>query len=83
MRKLCKTYPVAETETVMGGSAAQVNDEASDNEADDCDDLDRGEPELAFAEGAGAQEIDYDDHDASDGNPDSVVDLVVPVYERS
>jgi len=47
--------PKAESEAVMGRSAAQINDETSDNEADDCDDLDRGEPELAFTKGAGAQ----------------------------
>ena len=83
MRRLGETYPIAETETIMGRSAAQINNEAGDDEANDCEDLDRSEPELAFTKGTGAQEIDDNDYDTSDGDPHSVVDLVVPVYERS
>ena len=80
--RLDGTYPIAESETVMGGSTAQVDNETSDNEADNCGDLDRSEPELAFTEGAGAQQINDDDYDTSDGDPCSAVDLGVPVYER-
>ena len=63
----------------MGGSATQIDDETEDNETDNRDDLDGGEPELAFTEGAGAQKVDDDDNDTGDGDPYGVVGLGIPV----
>lgn len=80
VRRLEGTYPIAESEAVMCGSTAQVDNETSDNEADNRGDLDRREPELAFTEGAGAQKINDNDHDTSDGNPCGAVNVGVPVY---
>ena len=78
-----ETYPVTEPETVMGRSTAQVDNETENNETEDCDDLDGGKPELAFTEGAGAQKVDDDNNDTGDGDPYCIVNLVVPVCERS
>ena len=82
MRGPRETYPVAESETVMSGSATQIDNETEDNETDNRDDLDGGEPELAFTEGAGAQKVDDDDDDTGDGNPHGVVGLGIPVCKR-
>ena len=79
MRGPRETHPVTESETVMGGSATQIDDETEDNETDNRDDLDGGEPELAFTEGAGAQKVDDDDNDTGDGDPYGVVGLGIPV----
>ena len=49
-----KTHPIAEPETVMSRSTAQIDNETENNETDNCDDLDGGKPELAFTKGAGA-----------------------------
>jgi len=67
----------------MSRSTAQINDETENDETDDCDDLDGGEPELAFTESAGAQEVDDDDDETGDGDPHSIVDFLVPVWKRS
>ena len=67
----------------MSRSTTQINHETENYETNDCDDLDGGEPELAFTEGAGAQEVDDDDDDTGDGDPYSIVDLVIPVWKRS
>jgi len=82
MRVPRKTHPIAESETVMSRSTTQVDNETEDDETDNRDDLDGGEPELAFTEGAGAQKVDDDDDDASDGNPYGVVGLGIPVCKR-
>lgn len=66
----------------MSRGTTQIDDETEDDETDNCDDLDGGEPELAFTEGAGTQEVDDDDDDTSDGNPCGIVDLAVPVCKR-
>ena len=83
MRGPHETYPVAESETVMSRSTTQIDNETDNNETDDCDNLDGGEPELAFTEGAGTQKVDGDDDDTGDGDPCGIVDLGVPVWKRS
>ena len=65
----------------MSGSPAQINNETEDDETNNGDDLDGGEPELAFTEGAGAQKVDDDDNDPGDSDPYGIVDLAVPVCD--
>ena len=83
MRGPRETYPIAKSETVMSWSTTQIDNETGKNETDDCDDLDGGEPELAFTEGASAQKVDGDDDDTGDGNPYGIVGLGFPVCKRS
>ena len=66
----------------MGRGTTQIDDETEDDETDNGDDLDGGEPELAFTEGAGAQKVDEDDDDTGDSDPYGIVYFVVPVYKR-
>jgi len=63
----------------MVRSTTQIDDKTENNEANDGDDLDGGEPELAFTEGAGTQKVDDDDNDTGDGNPYGIVYLIIPV----
>jgi hypothetical protein len=42
-------FPVAEAETVVVRRAAEIDDDAKNNEARDCNDLNGGEDELCFA----------------------------------
>ena len=66
----------------MSRGTTQIDNETENNETDDCDDLDGGEPELAFTEGAGAQKVDNDDDNTGDGNPYGIVGFGVPVCKR-
>lgn len=74
--------PIAEAETVVGRGTTQIDNETKDDETNNGEDLDGGEPELAFTEGAGTQKVDDDDNDTGDGDPYGIVDLVVPVVDE-
>ena len=63
----------------MGWSATQIDHKTEDDKTNNGEDLDGGEPKLAFAEGAGTQKVDNDNHDAGNGDPRGVVDLAIPI----
>jgi hypothetical protein len=67
----------------MSWSATEIDNETEDDKANDGNDFNGGEPELAFAERPGAQKVDDDYDNASDGDPDGIVDLAVPICGRS
>ena len=54
-------FPVAEAESIVGGSAAEEEHDAEDDETQDGDDLDRGEPELGLAVYADRKDVENDD----------------------
>lgn len=81
--KLHGTYPITESKTVMSRPTTQIENKTKDDEANDGHYFDGREPELAFTKCAGAQEVDDDDDDTSYGNPDRVVDIIVPICGRS
>ena len=67
----------------MRRGPAQIDNETDDDEAGDGQDLDRCEPELAFAKGPCPQKV-YDEGDeSSDRNPYGIVGLMVPVCKYS
>ena len=67
----------------MRRGPAQIDNETDDDEANDGQDLDRCEPELAFAESTGAQKVYDEDDKTSDRNPYDIVDLAVPICKQS
>ena len=67
----------------MVWSTTQIDDETDEDETNNGDDLDGGEPKLAFTEGAGTQKVDDDNNDAGYGDPYGIVDLAVPVCDCS
>ena len=67
----------------MGGGTTQIDNETEDDKTDDGDDFDGGEPELAFTESAGSQKVDDDNNDTGYGDPYGIVDLLVPVCDRT
>ena len=67
----------------MGGGTTQIDNETKENEADDGDDLDGCEPELAFTECTGTQKVDGDNDGAGYGNPHGIeFGVGIPVCER-
>lgn len=68
-------FPVAETDSVVGWSSAEVDYDGEDDEADYRDDLDGTEPELAFSEELHGEKVQRGDADP--GNDDAVGDVEV------
>ena len=66
----------------MSRPTAQIENETEDDEANDCEDLDRRKPKLAFTKSAGAKGVDDDDDDTGYSNPCCVIYIMVPVYRR-
>ena len=74
--------PVPESDTVVVGAAAKVEDDTEDDKADDGDDLDGCEDELAFTVDAGTEQVDDHDHDETHRDPDGVVHGVDPEVDQ-
>lgn len=62
--------PVAETEAVVGGPAAEEEHGAEEDEREDGEDLDAGEPEFGFAVEGDGDGVEEEDREEEDGYPD-------------
>jgi hypothetical protein len=71
-----RAMPITEAQAVTVWSSSKVNNQTKDDEADDGDDLDRGEPKFGLTKGTSAQEIYSNDDNECDGDPSSVLGLV-------
>lgn len=63
-------------------TTAGSQDDTEDDEADNGEDLDGRKPELAFAVDTGASEVNRKNDNEADGDPDAVVDSLVPVIDQ-
>ena len=77
LSKSTRVVPVPEPTGIAIGTTATGNDETEKNDAEDNDDLERGEPELELAEELDAAKVvDADDGDEEDCDKDTGVDLI-------
>lgn len=64
-----RIVPVLATNIGRFWSATDIKDDAQDDKANDCDDLEDGEKELRLAISPDAEQIDADDDREENGNP--------------
>lgn len=64
------------------GAASGRQNYTEDDEADDGEDLDGRKPEFALPVNARAGKVDREDDDKADGDPDTVVDCLVPIIDQ-
>ena len=69
-----RVLPVAETETVMVGTATQIKDDTKNDQAGNGDDLDGREDELCFTINTGTKHIDHNYDDETYCDPSRVID---------
>lgn len=68
--------PVPEADAVAGRTAAEVDDEGEQQQADDGDDLDTGEDELSLAVDRDGPDVEEDDDGDDQADPCSDVDVL-------
>jgi hypothetical protein len=71
-------HPVRETETLLPGHTAEVDDETQEDEAGERDDFHERQPKLDLAKPLDAETIDGNDEDDKDRDPGGRVDARVP-----
>ena len=65
----------------MGGAAAEEEDDSDHDEAEDADDLERGEPELGFSVVGDRNHVEEETNDEDDGDPYTDVHGLRPVFD--
>lgn len=70
--------PVAKSETVLGWSSTEIENECQEEQRDNGDNLDTGKHELSFTVDGHSEDVQGDDNNDEDGDPDSGVDFLVP-----
>ena len=75
--------PETETETVVRGSTAKINNESHDQKTNNCDDLDTGKDKFGFTIDGDGEDIEADDDDNNYGDPccDTDIGCTVPVSD--
>lgn len=64
------------------GSTTGSDDYTEDDKTSDGEDLDTGEPELGLSVDTSTHEVDGENDNETDGDPDTVVDGLVPVVDQ-
>lgn len=74
--------PELETMRSLVRTSSGGQDDTEDDETDDGEDLDGRKPEFTLPIDAGPGKVDCEDNDKADGDPDTVVDRLVPVIDE-
>jgi hypothetical protein len=76
-------FPEAESQTVVRGSTAKIDDESQEQEANNRDYLDTGKDEFCFTIDLNGEDIQADNHKDDYRDPSSNVDVsrTVPVLD--
>ena len=76
-----RVLPVAESQAIVGGSSAKIDDESKEQQTHDRKNLDTGKAELGFSIYGDGENVQADDNNDQDGDPCCDVDILgtVPV----